>query len=148
MVKVIRTFFNWQDVEAKSDLDRLRLCLDNLLDENLMRQLERHRRNGRNDYPIRPMWNALIAGIVFQHCSIESLRRELSRNAELRDVCGFDPFPGGNAVPTASAFTRFLKSLFKHAEEIDLMFDNLVKQLGRLLPDFARRLVIFGAESC
>ena len=142
MAKITKTIFKWQDIEAKSDLDRLRLCLENLPDERLMQRLELHRRNGRNDYPIRPMWNALFAGIVFQHCSIESLRRELSRNAELRYMCGFDPYLGGNAVPPASAFTRFLKNLFKYTDEIDLMFDELVGELGRLLPDFGQRLAI------
>ena len=33
------------------------------------------------------------------------------RNAQLREDCGFDPFLGIKAVPTASAYTRFLKRL-------------------------------------
>jgi hypothetical protein len=39
------------------------------------------------------MWNAVIVGIVFQHESIESLIRELSRNPKLLTICGFDPIP-------------------------------------------------------
>jgi hypothetical protein len=39
------------------------------------------------------MWNALLAGIVFQHESLESLLRELARNPSLMDACGFDPLP-------------------------------------------------------
>ncbi|GAW92753.1 IS4-like transposase, partial [Calderihabitans maritimus] len=48
-----------------------------------MRKLERKRGKGRNDYPIRAVWNSIIAGIIYQHPSIESLRRELLRNAQL-----------------------------------------------------------------
>lgn len=39
--------------------------------------------NGETTPPVCPMWNAVIAGIVFQHESIESLIRELSRNPKL-----------------------------------------------------------------
>ena len=45
-----------------------------------MQTLEAARGRGRDDYPVRAMWNSVLAGIVFQHPSIESLRRELSRN--------------------------------------------------------------------
>ena len=62
----------------KDDLERLELALKYLPDEEVMQLLENERKNGRNDYPIRPLWNALIASIVFQHVSINSLIRECS----------------------------------------------------------------------
>ncbi len=127
--------FKWQDVEAKSDLERLRLVLDHLPDEALMRKLEAHRDKGRNDYPIRPVWNSVLAGIVYQHESVESLRRELLRNGELREGCGFDPHKGSDAVPPSYVYTRFLKLLLRFKSEIDAMFDTLVDRLKELLPD-------------
>jgi hypothetical protein len=105
--------FKWQDVEAKSDLERLRLVLEHLPDEGLMQQLEKHRKWGRDDYPIRAVWNSVLAGIVYQHESMDSLRRELLRNGELRDRCGFDPRKGAGAVPPPWVYTRFLKLLFR-----------------------------------
>jgi hypothetical protein len=56
--------------------------------------IERYK--GRDDYPVRAMWNSLLAGIVFQHESVEKLRRELARNGQLREICGFF-----NKVPPA-----------------------------------------------
>ena len=85
------SLFSWQQIDAASDLDRLRLVLSALPDEELVRFLEKQRGKGRDDYPIRPTWNALIAGIVFQHPTAAALIRELWRNAELRQVCGFAP---------------------------------------------------------
>jgi hypothetical protein len=126
--------FKWQEVEAKSDLERLRLVLDYLPDEALMRKLEGHRNKGRDDYPIRPVWNSILAGIVYQHESVESLRRELLRNGELREGCGFDPHKGSAAVPPSSVYTRFLKLLMGFTFEIDIMFDTLVDTLKGLLP--------------
>ena len=51
------------------------------------------------------MWNSILAGIVFDHHSIESLRRELSRSLSLAQACGFNIFHGDAAIPlTAKRF--------------------------------------------
>ena len=88
-----RSLFNWNAIEAKSDLERLYLVRDNLPDEPIVIALEKNRGKGRDDFAVRAMWNAVLAGIVFQHESIESLIRELSRNPSLLEACGFDPTP-------------------------------------------------------
>ena len=59
----------------------------------LVQYLEVMRAHGRDDYPVRAMWNALLAGSVFQHESPESLLRELRATPILMDACGFDPLP-------------------------------------------------------
>ena len=79
----------WNEIENLGDLERLHLVLEYIPDEKLMRILETERGNGRDDYPIRAMWNFILAGVVFEHVSTESLRRELSRNGQLRHMCGF-----------------------------------------------------------
>lgn len=134
--------FSWQEIDVASDLDRLRLVLAVLPDEDLMRYLERRRGRGRDDYPIRPVWNALIAGIIFQHKSAASLLRELWRNGELRDLCGFDPIQGGAAVPSADAFGRFLELLMNAQERLRNIFDELVEQLKEELPDLGAKLAV------
>ena len=139
-----RPLFCWNEIDELGDLHRLRLVLEALPDESLMTALEQHRGRGRDDYPIRAMWNSLLAGIVFQHASVEQLRRELSRNGQLRWLCGFDLHKGLDAVPPAYVYTRFLRLLFQHADRIDAMFDDLVEQLRVLLPDFGRHLAMDG----
>jgi hypothetical protein len=139
-----QSLFRWQEIEELGDLERLHLLVDNLPDENLMRELERRRGSGRNDYPLRPVWNSFLAGQVFQHISIESLRRELQRNGQLRHICGFDPCRGLSAVPPSYVYTRFLKLLFLCREQIDQMFADLVAELQELLPDFGNVLAIDG----
>jgi hypothetical protein len=136
MAKLLAPYlFRWREVEAKSDLERLMLVLEYLPDEGLMQKLEEQRKGGRDDYPIRPVWNSVLAGVVYQHGSVESLRRELLRNGELREGCGFDPRRGSGAVPPSWVYTRFLKLLFKYKEEIEGMFDGLVEEIKGLLPD-------------
>lgn len=135
------SLFSWKEIDAASDMDRLVLVLAALalFDEELVRILERRRGKGRNDYPVRPMWNAVIAGIVFQHPSIESLRRELGRNGELRQLCGFDPFLGAAAVPSKDAFSRFLELLIEHSGLIVELFHRLVDELKTKLPDLGEK---------
>ena len=54
--------FCWQEIEDLRDLGRLRLVLEYLPDEALMRHLEADRGQGRDDYPLRAVWNSLLAG--------------------------------------------------------------------------------------
>lgn len=136
--------FSWQEIDALGDLDRLRLVLEHLPDETLMRELEKERGKGRNDYPVRAVWNSVIAGIVYQHPSIEALRRELMRNGQLRQVCGFDLFLGDASVPPAWVYTRFLAKLLKVPERVEHMFNKLVEALCSELPDFCENLALDG----
>ncbi len=138
------SLFSWQEIDTWSDLERLHLVLSALPDEELMCQLEKQRGNGRDDYPVRVMWNTLLAGVVFQHPSIASLRRELLRNGELRQCCGYDLCRGALAVPPAYVFSRFLRSLLGHEERIRRMFDRLVEQLREVLPDLGINLAVDG----
>ncbi len=136
--------FEWKEIEEIGDLSRLRLLLENLPDEKLMRHLESERGNGRDDYPIRAMWNSLLAGIVFQHCSVESLRRELSRNGQLRSICGFRLSSVKKQVPPAHVYSRFMNSLISCSEEVEEIFIKLNWLLSAELPDLGKNLAIDG----
>lgn len=139
-----KQLFSWEKIENLGDLERLRLVVEYMPDEGLMRLIEKERGRGRDDYPVRPVWNSILAGVVYQHPSIESLRRELSRNAQLRQLCGFDILKGEEAIPPSHVYTRFLKKLMKRQEEIERMFDGLVEDLRKLLPGFGRNLAFDG----
>lgn len=152
-----RLFF-WEDVESGSDLDRLSLALDSLPDDALMQALEARRAKGRDDYPVQAMGNAVIAGVVFQHPSIASLRRELGRNPALMNLRGFEMLPvakkpavGAHVIPLApylgvppdSAFSRFLATLIPleaAGGDTTQMLASLRQSLCEVLPDFSRHL--------
>jgi len=109
-----------------------------------MKSIESERGQGRDDWPVRAVWNSILAGIVYQHVSIESLRRELSRNPQLRWLCGFSVIKRKKLVPPASTYTRFLKKLIKHSDKVDAIFDELVNQVSRELSDFGEILAMDG----
>ena len=134
------SLFSWKDVDDLGDLERLQLVIENMPDQPLLATLKSFRGKGRNTHEVASMWNSVLAGVVFQHPSIESLRRELRRNAQLREMCGFEPLKGSKAVPSKSAYNRFIKNIIKYAVLIDEMFNNLVSQLQAILPGFGKDL--------
>lgn len=105
-----------------------------------MRHLENERGKGRDDYPIRAMWNSILAGIVFEHKKTASLRRELSRNGQVRSMCGFK----NCKVPPAWVYSRFFNKLLEdeHKEYIEEIFNKLIEELKALLPDFGETLAV------
>ena len=156
--------FSWTNVDRLPDLRRLELVLEALPDEALLAWLEEQRGHGRDDYPVRPMWRATVAGIVLQHESIESLIRELNRNPALLELCGFSPLDyqdkpkvkvgddgkprttspkPRSTVPGGHNFSRFLSSLVR-LENKDPWIDGMVRQLREQLvaelPDFGEHL--------
>jgi len=136
--------FSWDQVDSSSDLHRLQLALTHLPDEKVVQALERRRGKGRDDYPVRPMWNALLAGIVLQHPTVESLLRELRRNAELRQLCGFNPLHGAEAAPPPWAMSRFVAGVVEELDAVEDMFDQEVKAMRHLLPGFGKHLAFDG----
>ena len=141
---VHQSLFSWTDLDRSCDLDRFVMVLDAIPDEPVVLALEALRGHGRNAFPVRATWNAVLAGIVLQHPTVESLRRELLRNAELRQVCGFDPGKGSAAVPSSWAMSRFLGNVMRQRSLIDAMFAELVRTLTMLLPDLGQELAFDG----
>ena len=139
-----KALFEWNDVEDIGDLVRLQFVIDNLPDEPLMYALEEKRGKGRDDYPVRAVWNSILAGVAFSHETIESLRREMQRNGQLRDMCGFDPLLGPRSVPPSYVYSRFLYSLIEHQHLVDQMFERMVHEYGQLHDDFGRVLAVDG----
>jgi transposase len=142
MAIVQKNLLGWQEIDELGDLERLTLVLENLDDEKLMQRLEKERGKGRDDNPVRAMWNSVLAGVIYQHESIASLIRELNRNGDLLKLCGFNVVKGKLAVPSASAYTRFLKNLMEHQSELDDIMNKLIKELTELLPGLGKRLAI------
>ena len=138
------SIFDYTEIENLGDLERLKLFLDNVEDDELCEILEKERKNGRNDYPIRAMLNSIYAMKIFGHRGIESLRRELKRNSQLRTLCGYNEGEykflkkRKHLVPPARVYTGFMKSLKRHKEEIEKINEELVKFMYENLKDFGK----------
>ena len=144
------SIFDYSEIENLGDLERLKLFFENVNDEKLCKTLEEERKNGRNDYPIRTMLNLIYAMKIFGHRSVESFRRELNRNSQLRIVCGLSEGEykyfrnRKHLVPPARVFTGFLKLLRKHKDEIEKINEELIEFMYEELEDFGKDCTIDG----
>lgn len=85
----------------------------------------------------RARWNSILAGVVFQHPPIESLRRELNRNGPLREMGGL-----GGSAPSVGAYTRFLHRILKHQAELDEMIHQIIEDLQQVLPTVENAIML------
>ena len=81
-----KRLFDWQEIEELGDLARLKLVLDHLPDEELMRSLERRRGHGHNDYPYGPC--GTLSWPVW--CISIPASRACAGNCRVTDSCGAD----------------------------------------------------------
>jgi hypothetical protein len=139
------SLFSWKDFDGSPEIERLRAILDHLPDAALLDALVAERKKKRNDYPIEALWRSTIAGLLFGHQTTACLIRELERNAELRLVCGFDEVKNPDPkkqwlAPPDYVYSRFYGKVAKHWNLIEEMFDSLLDEVAKLLPDFGRKL--------
>ena len=144
------SIFEYKEIENLGDLERLKIFFENINDNKLCEKLESLRKNGRNDYPVRTMLNLIYAMKIFGHRSVESFRRELSRNSQLRIVCGLSEGKykyckdRKHLVPPARVFTGFINKLKECKEEIEKIKEELVKFMYENLEGFGEDCAVDG----
>ena len=109
-------------------------------DEKILSRLCAHRQGRRFAYCPEALWRAILAKEFLGHQTVAALVRELLRNAELREACGFEKVQD---VPTQDyVWSRFIARLEKHEAVVREMFDTLLGRLSALLPKLGRRLAV------
>lgn len=140
--------FDYSEIEILGDLERCKLVIDNVPDEKIIKKLKEIRGKGRNDYPVIPVWNSILIMPVLECSTIEQLRRELSRNRDLRKICGFDDynyyFGKNKLVPPPKAYTNMINNLKKIEPDIKEAFYELRKFMYENLKDFGKDTGIDG----
>lgn len=134
--------FDYSEIEILGDLERCKLVIDNVPDEKIVNKLKEIRGKGRNEYSIIPVWNSLLIMPVIECSTVEQLRRELSRNRDLRKMCGFDDynyyFGKNKLVPPAKAYTNMIKNLKKIEPMLKDAFYELRDFMYEHLKDFGK----------
>lgn len=121
--------FDYSEIEILGDLERCKLLIDNVPDEKIVKNLKKIRGKGRNEYPVEAVWNSILIMPLIECSTVEQLRRELSRNRDLRRLCGFNDydyyFGKNKLVPPPKAYSN----MFKHLKEIESMLKDCFKEL-------------------
>ena len=138
--------FTFEDFFSKYDDNyRLLLVLEALDDDELIGKLESKRKGRRNRYPVRMLWQSLIAAKVYGIPTVNGLIRELNRNESLRRVVGIKHV---GLVPKPWQFSR-LSAKLSRPENLAMLkgiFDRAVGALRGLLPDMGESVAIDGTE--
>ena len=134
--------FDYQEIEILGDLERCKLLIDNVPDEKIINKLKEIRGKGRNDYPIVPVWNSLLIMPLVECSTVEQLRRELSRNRDLRKICGFndaDYYYGKcKLVPPPKAYSNMMSNLKEIEPMLKDAFYELRQFMYETLKDFGK----------
>ena len=134
------SFFDYTEIEILGDLERCKLLIDNVPDEKIIDKLYEIRGKGRNDYPIEAVWNSILIMPLIECSGVEQLRRELSRNRDLRKLCGFNDsdyyYGKRKLVPPPKAYTNMFKNLKKIESMLKDCFNELRQFMYETLKDF------------
>jgi len=138
------TIFDYTEIEILGDLERCKLLIENVPDEKIIEELKKRRGKGRNDYPIIPVWNSLLIMPLIECSTVEQLRRELSRNSDLRKLCGFNDmdyyFGKCKLVPPPKAFSNMINNLKKIEPMLKEAFYELREFMYKNLKDFGKNV--------
>jgi transposase len=127
-------------VSEGNDNHRLVMVLSALNVDSLIYKLDLERNYRRNKYPNRMLWNTLIAAKVYGIATVSNLVRELSRNPELREICGV------LSVPKDYHYSRFISKLVRPENQALLaeVFHGAVEELREILPDLGKSIALDG----
>lgn len=136
------SIFDYSKIEILGDLERCKLLIENVPDEKIVKKLKEIRGKGRNDYPVEAVWNSILVMPLLECSSVEQLRRELSRNRDLRKICGFDDYDyyskKNKLVPPAKAYTNMFKNLKTIEPLLKDCFYELREFMYENLKDFGK----------
>lgn len=133
MIPQISIFDNTEIYDNLGDLERVKLILDNIPDEKLLDKIREDKDvRGRKGIPLEALMNICWARKILQHNTMAKMLRELSRNSQLRKICGLQ----NDQIPSKYVMTRFLKKLKKYREEIKEIFYTQRNELAEIKEDF------------
>ena len=127
-------------------------------DEELVSDLECHRwrvteygqrlapGRGRNELPVRAMWNLLAVSLYLRHGRQSEVLAELRRNSDLAELLGFEANgPNQYRLPSSSALSRFHRKLRENAK-VREVFDRTVSALAQECPDFGKNTALDSSD--
>lgn len=132
-----KPLFAWDELEDSPTLKSVQQFLESIPDAALLEGLQQWRGRGRDDYPVRVLWGALLLSIVLRHPTREACLAELRRNAGLRRLIGIEH---EDQVPKPWNLTRFLNVLGQepHLSRLRAIFDQMVSRLAGAVDDLGR----------
>ena len=141
MIPQISIFDNTEVYDNLGDLERVKLILDNIPDDRLIEIIRKDKDvKGRKVIPLEALMNICWAKKILQHRTMAQMLRELSRNSQLRKICGLQ----NDEIPSKYVMTRFTNKLKKHRELIKEIFYTQRNELAEIKEDFGTNIGVDG----
>ena len=141
IISQISIFDNTEVYDNLGDLERVKLILDNIPDEQLLETIRKNKdAKGRKSIALEALINIYWAKKILQHRTMEQMLRELRRNSQLRKICGLQ----NEEVPSKYAMTRFMKKLKKYREKLKEIFYTQRNELAKIKQDFGTNTGVDG----
>jgi hypothetical protein len=118
-------------------------------DRELVRQLILERGHGRDDHPVRAMWNLLAVGLYLRNGKFSELLGELRRNSDLAGVLGFEQIgPNRYKIPSDSALSRFHVKVCgeEYSAKVEAVFQATVRLLRDEHPEFGKHSALDASD--
>jgi Transposase DDE domain/Transposase domain (DUF772) len=137
MIAITKPLFAWDALEDSPSLKSIRLLLEAIPDQALLKSLRDARGKGRDDYPVEVLWGTLVLAIALRHVSTDACLEDLKRNPALRLLIGIET---EDKVPDADNMSRFLAKLGEapHLTHLRGVFDVMTKRLGLVVGDLGK----------
>ena len=116
-IPIQKPLFAWDCLEDHPLLATIKQLLETIPDGKLIEGLEAARAKGRNDYPVRALWGAVLLTIALRHTGFEACLGELRRNPTLAKLIGLD---SADEVPNGWNLSRFLDVLGQEPHRLEL----------------------------
>lgn len=141
IISQMSMFDNTEIYDNLGDLERVKLILDNIPDEELLDTIRKDKDvRGRNGIKIEALMNIFWAKKILQHKTMEQMLRELRRNSQLRKICGLQD----DKVPSKYVMSRFIKKLKKHKNLLKEIFYTQRDELAKIKEDFGKNIGVDG----
>lgn len=111
-------------------------------DEGLVQELERERGKGRDDYPVRALWNTTVMMALLGHGKFSRVLGELQRNQTMAHMLGYRVQGGRVKVPKNWVISRFWTKLKtdRYRERVAEILDDLVGALKSEIPELGKKV--------
>lgn len=171
MARFVRQTTIWSELERElpPGLEEVREFLDIVseFDEGLVQELERQRSRigengarekpgkGRDDLPVRAMWNLLATSLFLRNGRQSETLAELRRNGDLARLLGFTEIgPNQYRLPSPKALSRFhvkLQGASREGEQDNgltrALFDETVEALAAEDPNFGSNSALDSSDT-
>ena len=152
MATIIRQTMIWLGLtrELPPGLAEVRTFLSCLgeFDEDLVRELAAERGHGRDDHPVRAIWNLLAIGLYLRNRNFAELLGELQRNSDLARVLGFREIgPNLYDLPSDSAVSRFHRKMTsEYLSRVEAIFARTAQVLAAENPEFGKHTALDASD--